>query len=172
MRIILKTERTFLREITKNDFYELCIILQDINVMYAFEHAFSEEEVMIWLNKNIERYKKYGFGLWAVIEKEKKVFLGVCGLTIQDINGKHYLEIGYLFKKIYWHRGYATETALKCKEYAFETLDAKNVYSIIRSNNIASENVAKRIGMVKIDTIIKHYFNIDMPHNIYMIERK
>jgi len=167
MKIIIETERTFLREIAQSDFDELCIILQDIDVMYAYEHAFSDEEVTNWLNKNIERYNKNGYGLWAVIHKGTNIFLGQCGLTIQNINGKEYLEIGYLFKRNYWHKGYATEAAFGCKRYAFEILKAEKVYSIIRDNNIASQNVAKRIGMEKMDTIMKHYYNMDMPHYIY-----
>ncbi|MDR2475874.1 MAG: GNAT family N-acetyltransferase, partial [Bacteroidales bacterium] len=170
-KTITETERTFLREMNPNDFDELCKILQDADVMYAYEHTFSNEEVLNWLNKNIiESYDKNSFGLWAVIHKETNVFLGQCGLTIQKVNEKEYLEIGYLFKKEYWHKGYATEAAIKCKEYAFNKLNAKSVYSIIRDNNTASQNVAKRVGMKKMDTIIKHYYNIDMPHYIYGIK--
>jgi len=170
MKIILETERTFLREMNQNDFSDLCIIMQDIDVMYAYEHSFSNEEVSSWLNKNIDRYKEDGYGLWAVIHKEKNVFLGQCGLTIQKINEKKYLEIGYLFKKEYWHKGYATEAAIGCKEYAFSKLNANKVFSIIRNTNIASQNVAKRIGMKNIETIIKHYYNMDMPHYIFEIK--
>jgi RimJ/RimL family protein N-acetyltransferase len=170
-KTITETERTFLREMNQNDFDELCKILQDADVMYAYEHVFSNEEVLNWLNKNIiESYDKNSFGLWAVIHKETNVFLGQCGLTIQKVNEKEYLEIGYLFKKEYWHKGYATEAAIKCKEYAFNKLNAKSVYSIIRDNNTASQNVAKRVGMKKVDTIIKHYYNMDMPHYIYEVK--
>ncbi|GHV57006.1 hypothetical protein AGMMS49579_22290 [Spirochaetia bacterium] len=58
-----------------------------------------------------------------------------------------------------------------CKNYAFETLKAEKIYSIIRENNISSQNVAKRIGMEKIDETIKHYNNIDMLHYIFQINK-
>jgi RimJ/RimL family protein N-acetyltransferase len=167
MNIILETNRLFLRELCKNDFGDLCEILQDKDVMYAYEHSFSKEEVKNWYDKQIERYIENGFGLWAVIQKETKEFLGQCGLTIQKINGKEYLEIGYLLKKKHWHKGYAAEAALGCKKYAFEILKAEKVYSIIRDNNTASQNVAKRTGMEKTGEIIKHYYNMDMAHYIY-----
>jgi RimJ/RimL family protein N-acetyltransferase len=89
---------------------------------------------------------------------------------MQNVGGNEYLEIGYLFKKDYWHKGYATESAIECKEYAFKTLKSKNVYSIIRTNNISSQKVAERVGMKIINTIIKHYYSIDMPHYIYEIK--
>jgi len=168
MKKIFETDRLFLREFTDNDYNDLCEILQDKDVMYAYDHSFSEDEVKNWYDKLIAgHYEKHGFGLWAVIHKGTKEFLGQCGLTIQDLNGKEYLEIGYLFKKEHWHKGYAAEAALGCKKYAFEKLSAKSVYSIIRESNIASQNVAKRIGMEKTDEVMKHYYNMDMPHYIF-----
>ena len=63
MKAILETQRLSLREMTKDDFPALCKILQDAEVMYAYEHAFSDEEVVAWLDKNLTRYEKDGFGL-------------------------------------------------------------------------------------------------------------
>jgi RimJ/RimL family protein N-acetyltransferase len=156
----LETDRLFLREFFDSDYNDLCEILQDKDVMYAYEHSFSEDEVKRWYDKLIVgHYKKYGFGLWAVIHKETNEILGQCGLTIQNINGNEYLEIGYHFKKKHWHNGYAVEAASGCKEHAFEKLNAEKVYSIIRENNLASQNVAKRIGMEKTNEIMKHYYS-------------
>jgi RimJ/RimL family protein N-acetyltransferase len=171
MKIILETNRLLLREFSGNDYNDLCEILQDKDVMYAYEHSFSNEEVKNWYNKQMERYEKNGHGLWGAIHKETNEFLGQCGLTIQNINEKEYLEIGYLFKKKYWHKGYATEAALGCRNYAFKMLRAEKVYSIIRDNNIASQNVAKRVGMEKVDEIMIHYYNMDMLHYIYEIKK-
>jgi RimJ/RimL family protein N-acetyltransferase len=135
--------------------------------MYAYEHAFSNEEVNNWYNKQQERYHLNGHGLWAVLHKETNAFLGQCGLTIQQVDAEDYLEIGYLFKKEHWCQGYATEAAQACKKYAFEVLQAKKVYTIIRNTNIPSQNVAKRLGMTKVKEIVKHYYNIDMPHYLF-----
>lgn len=62
------------------------------------------------------------------------------------------LEIGYLFQRRYWHKGYATEAARACKKYAFEILNAQEVCFIIRDTNIASQNVAVRKGMTVTDS--------------------
>ena len=67
--------------------------------MYAYEHAFSDEEAWEWLDRQIARYQTDGFGLWAVILKETGQMIGQCGLTWQDFNGKQVLEVGYLLRK-------------------------------------------------------------------------
>ena len=94
-----------------------------------------------------------------------------CGLTMQKWKENELLEIGYLFEREYWHKGYATEAAVACKKYAFETLNADEVCSIIRDTNIASQNVALRNGMKITDTWIKNYRNVDMPHYLFTVRK-
>lgn len=169
--MVLETKRLMLREMVQTDIPDLCKILQDDDVMYAYEGAFTMDEVQGWLDKQLERYKEYGFGLWAVVLKETGVMIGQCGLTMQDYNGGKVMEVGYLFQKEYWHHGYASEAAIACKEYAFDKLDAKEVYSIIRDTNIPSQNVAKRNGMTCIDKFVKHYRGVDMPHDLFCVNK-
>ena len=168
--MILETNRLYLREMEQSDFNSLCKFLQDLEVMYAYEHAFSNDEVQAWLDNQIRRYKQYGFGLWAIIKKDTNECIGDCGLTYQDFNGKEVLEIGYHLQKKFWHQGFATEVAIACKEYAFNNLKANEVFSIIRDNNIPSQKVAIRNGMTICGEFTKHYYNIDMPHWVYSIK--
>lgn len=76
MNMIFETERLFARKLTKDDFGSLCRILQDPEVMYAYEHAFSDAEVNSWLERQLKRYVTDGFGLWAVILKETGSMIG------------------------------------------------------------------------------------------------
>ena len=169
--MILETERLYLREMNQSDFDSLCSILQDEDTMYAYEGAFSDDEVQEWLDKQIFRYQKWNFGLWAVILKETNEMIGQCGLTKQPRKDKEVLEIGYLLARPYWHKGYAIEAAKACKTYAFEILKADEVCSIIRDTNIASQNVAIRNGMTMTGTWTKHYRGVDMPHYRYVVSR-
>lgn len=164
---IIETERLILREMTQADYGDLCAILQDEQVMYAYEGAFSDEEVQNWLDKQLTRYRQDGVGLYAVLLKDSGAMIGQCGLTIQDTPNGKMLEVGYLLQRAHWHRGYATEAAQACKEYAFHTLGAQEVCSIIRNGNIPSQNVAKRNGMSVTGTFVKRYRGIDMPHDIF-----
>lgn len=167
--MILETKRLYLREMEQSDYNALCKILQDEKTMYAYEHGFNDVEVQEWLDRQRKRYRNDGFGLWAVILKETEEMIGQCGLTIQDCAGKQVVEIGYLLQRAFWHKGYAIESAIACKNYAFNHLMLDEVYSIIRDTNIASQQVAKRNGMTKKGEFVKHYYGIDMPHYIFSV---
>lgn len=169
--MILETQRLVLREMQQSDYAALCKILQDKDVMYAYEHAFDDVEVQEWLEKQQKRYAEDGFGLWAVILKGTGEMIGQCGLTLQDCNHRQVLEVGYLFQKAFWHQGYATEAAIACKEYAFQTLHADEVFSIIRDTNLASQRVAQRNGMVVTERFVKHYYGMDMPHLAFSVKQ-
>ena len=169
--MILETERLILRELTPADYPALCRILQDEKAMYAYGGAFSGVEAWEWLERQTARYRKWGFGLWAADLKETGEMIGQCGLTMQPWKGREVLEIGYLLQRARWHRGFALEAALACKRYAFETLDAGEVCSIIRDTNTASQKVAVRLGMAVRDSWVKHYRGIDMPHDRYAVLR-
>lgn len=170
--MILETDRLYLREMNQSDFKSLGKILQDEETMSAYEGAFNDIEVQQWLDKQIARYHKWNYGLWAVILKDTDEMIGQCGLTMQPWKEGEVLEIGYLFQRRYWHNGYATEAVVACKKYAFEVLNADEVCSIIRDSNIASQRVAIRNGMVKTDKWTKHYRGIDMPHYRYVAYRQ
>ena len=35
-------------------------------IIYAYNGAFNGEETMIWIQKQLQRYKDFGFGSWGV----------------------------------------------------------------------------------------------------------
>lgn len=168
---ILETPRLYLRRLDQADFAALCGILQDGQAMYAYEGAFSDAEVQDWLDRQLARYAQWGFGLWAVILRQNEALIGQCGLTMQPWKGEQVLEVGYLFNRAYWHKGYATEAAVACKRYAFEKLGADEVCSIVRDTNLPSQKVALRNGMTRCDEWVKHYRGVDMPHFRYVVRR-
>ena len=172
-RTIIETPRLLLREMTAADRPDLCMILQDKEVMYAYNGPFSDEEVNGWLERQTGRYREWGYGLWAVVLKQTGEMIGQCGVTRQLWNGEEMLEVGYLFRHSHWHQGYATEAARACMEYAFNILGASEVCSIIRDNNIPSQQVALRNGMRKAEGVmVKHYRGAEMPHWLYLTSRE
>lgn len=169
--MILETNRLILRPLTEEDFDAWTAVLGDPEVMYAYEHGFSPEEVRQWIERQQERYAKDGFGLWALIEKTSGQLIGDCGITLQDWNGREVPEIGYHLRRDRWHRGYASEAAAACRDHAFHVLGFREVYSIIRDSNLPSQRVALRTGMCVVGRVTRHYRGVDMPHLVFSVKK-
>lgn len=179
---LLETARLTLRALGEEDLPALRAILQDPQAMKAYEHPFSEEEVRGWLARQQARRAADGLGLLAVCRKEDGQMIGQCGVTWQDVSGeapfgeapppeKRVLEVGYLFCRRFWHKGYAAEAACACRDWAFRKRGAGAVYAIVRDTNEASARVALRMGMAPAGRIVKRYYGMDMPHILYCITR-
>ena len=167
----ISTERLILREMTLNDLQSTGEIVCDEQTMYAWNGAWSEEENLENLRKQIRGYSEDGFGRWAVVLKETGKVIGICGLQYCDTDTDRVLEIGYLFNREYWRNGYAAEAAIACKRYAFDVLAVHEVFSLIRDTNIASMNVAIRNGMVVRRRFMKTYKGEVMPHYVFSVKR-
>ena len=169
--MILATDRLDLRELTDADLPALREILHDPVAMAAYEGAFSAEESLAWLRRMQQRYRDDGFGMWAVILRDTGEFVGQCGITRQQIDADEVIEVGYLFQRRHWHRGYAVEAATACRDWAFLTLDIEDLYAKVRSTNVASINVAIRLGMTVRRAFTSHYRGADLPHLAFAISR-
>lgn len=170
--IVLQTLRLYLRKIRMADRPAIGSILQDAEVMYAWEHAFSDDEVTDWMEQNLMRYDRDGYSYWAVMEKSTGDLVGLCGLLAEKAGDESDLGVGYIFGKKYWHRGYAQESASACVDYAFRTLGAGHVTAQIRPNNLPSVKVAERLGMTVRSQFVKRYRGKDMIHLIYYLEKQ
>jgi RimJ/RimL family protein N-acetyltransferase len=85
-----------------------------------------------------------GFGNFSVIEKATGRWIGRAGPW--QPHGWPGPEIGWAFDRAVWGKGYATEAARRCLDFAFEVLGWDRVVHPIDPANIASIAVAQRIG--------------------------
>jgi len=118
-----------------------------------------------WFKKVFHRYENNLGALNAIILKETGELIGQSGLLIQTVDGVERLEVGYSLSPKYIGKGYGTEAATKCKDYAFENDLASELISIIHIDNLASENVAKKNGM-SLESIIDYE---GIPAKVYSI---
>lgn len=150
MNVIIETERLLLREYTMDDFEALFEIVSDKETMKHYPAPFDIERTRGWITWNIENYRKYGFGLWAVVLKETNEFIGDCGITIQNIDGELLPEIGYHIHKKYWRRGYGKESARAVRDWVFMNTDYNEIYSYMKYTNVGSYSTAIANGMKKV----------------------
>jgi RimJ/RimL family protein N-acetyltransferase len=167
----LRTERLLLRELSPEDYNDLCPILMGSEVMYAWEHGFSSQEARQWLDATLARYEKDGYGHLAALRADTGEMVGLIGLLKETLEGTQYMGIGYILKKGSWHQGYAYEGAKACLDYAFSVLNAGMVIADIRPGNTSSRRVAEKLGMTAESEIVKVYRGIEMPHLLYVKRR-
>ena len=145
--MILETERLILREMDQNDYDALYVVLADSDIMEHYPYTFDEARVRSWIARNMERYRKDGFGLWAVVLKESGEMIGDCGITMQNIHGQWLPEIGYHIRADHQRKGYVSEAAAACIRFAFENFDFPAVYSYMKYTNIPSQKTAVKNAM-------------------------
>ena len=145
--MILETKRLLLREMRPDDFQAMFQVLGDPQTMWHYPYTPDGQHVRDWIERNINRYMKDGFGLWAVCLKEIGELIGDCGLTLQNINGEILPEIGYHIRRDCHRKGYASEAARGVRDWVFQNTDYQAVYSYCRYTNLPSIKTAESIGM-------------------------
>ena len=59
------------------------------------------------------------------------------------------VEVGFRLKKKFWGRGYSTEAGKALLKHGFETVGLNRIAAIVRPDNLASQSVIKKIGLIK-----------------------
>ena len=165
--MVIETDRLFLREMNENDFGQLFKVLGDPEIMQYYPYTFDEARVQEWIRTNVERYRVFGFGLWAVCLKETGEMIGDCGLSMQKINGFIRPEIGYHIRKDQQKKGYAKEAAAAVRDWAFANTPFKILYSYMKAGNTASRKTAESIGMKLTGT----YMDSDGETAVYAVSK-
>ena len=153
-----ETERLRFRPVEKDDFHLWLPFFEDPKMLayIGLDAKLSKQELCeIWFTKVFSRYQENLGGMNAIILKSSGQLIGQCGLLFQFLKGIKRLEVSYHLLPNYTGYGYATEAAVKCKEFAFEFFFAKQLISIIHLENLPSEKVALNNGM-HLETICEY----------------
>ena len=148
---MIETERLYLREMTDEDFEALRKVLGDPDIMCHYPYAFDEERIRNWIDRNRERYRVFGFGLWAVCRKDTGEMIGDCGLTMQLVDGRILPEIGYHIRGDQQRQGFAGEAARAVRDWTFINTPFQIVYSYMKHTNEPSCKTAMAYGCRQVD---------------------
>ena len=168
MKVVIETPRLILREFLPHDADALARVLSDAETMRFYPAPFDRAGVEDWIVRNIRRYARDGFGLWALDLKATGEMIGDCGITLQEVDGEALPEIGYHLRRDIWGRGFATEAARACRDYGFNSLKIEFLISLIRPENLPSRRVAERNGM----KIWKQTTRVGLLHDVYRVRKE
>jgi len=150
--IFIETPRLILRHWQESDHEPFVQLNMDKDVMEFFPSIRTREETLLQIQRIIARIDESGYGFFAVERKDNHQFIGFTGLTHPGFESYFTpcVEIGWRLSKENWGQGFATEAAKACLEFGFEKLQLEEIYSFTSILNTRSEQVMKKIGMIKI----------------------
>ena len=172
-KLLLKNEETNrlkFRSVIESDFNAWLEFHKDPMTSIHWKTAYDTPEIECrkWYEKQFHRYENNLGGMNALIEKTSNTLIGHCGLLVQTVDNITEVEIGYSLLPKFWNKGYATEAAKKCRDYAFVNNLTDSIISIISLANKPSEKVALKNGMILEKTTI--YNSNDV--NIFRIKKE
>ena len=145
--VTIETERLILRPFTLDDIPAAHGMNLDerVNEYTGDGGVVSLEETTRRIQEDVlGDYAKYGYGRLAVILKSENKFIGFAGLKyLDDMNE---VDLGYRFLSAHWGKGIATEAAIACLNYGFNTLQLKRIIAMLLPNNIGSIRVLEKTG--------------------------
>ncbi|EAH5545580.1 glutamine-hydrolyzing GMP synthase [Campylobacter upsaliensis] len=154
------TQRLRISKLKQDDSNALRNIFGDSRIMECFPNGiWNDEKIASFIQEQRSSYDKYGYGIFAVIEKASNECVGCVGFVNEGF--KDCLELQYFIRYDKQKLGYATEAIEALKEYAKE-LGIKHLYCLIDGENTHSSVFAKKLGFEKIaKNAIKN--GIDVP---------
>ena len=144
--ITLETERLTLRMFRESDIEPYAEMVGDAEVMRFIGDGKLLTRPFAWRNLAmiIGHWGLRGYGLWAAEERSSGQLVGRIGLWNPE--GWPGFELGWMLRRQFWGRGYATEGARAALDFGFTRLGQPQVISLIQPENAASIRVAERLG--------------------------
>lgn len=150
-KYLFTSERLGFRAWNDDDLEEFAKLNADPDVMEHFPNILRFEESEDFLKRLHLHFQKYGYQYFAVEILENAELIGFIGMAHQTYDSEFTpnTDLGWRLKKSAWGKGYATEGAKRCIEYAFNELGLEKLIATCTENNIKSEKVMQKIGMKK-----------------------
>ena len=151
-KYLFKSERLGFRNWLESDIEIMSKINSDEKVMEFFPGIVSKDQTIEFIDKMQGQFKEKGFCYFAVEKLENNNFIGFIGLSEKSFKAEFTpcIDIGWRLNSKEWNKGYATEGAKRCLQYANEVLKLEKIVSIAPKINLKSELVMKKIGMEKV----------------------
>lgn len=131
------------------------------NLMHTLEETTTYVEEMM----RRERVETHLYA--SIFERDSGVLIGT-GMLFNFDDEASQAEIGYVFHKAYWGKGYASETIRVITDFAFEKLGLHKVHASVVAANIGSARVLEKNGYA-LEGRLRDHFYIDHTYDDALI---
>ncbi|MDR6193468.1 GNAT family N-acetyltransferase [Siphonobacter sp. SORGH_AS_0500] len=150
-KYLFTSERLGFRNWELADIDKMHEINSDEKVMEFFPGIPTKEQTTEFVGRMKKQFDDKGFCYFAVDKLETNEFIGFIGLCEQTYEAEFTpcIDIGWRITSSEWNKGFATEGAKKCLQYALNELKLENIYSVTPKINTKSERIMVKIGLEK-----------------------
>ena len=164
----LTTTRLVLRPLAERDFPAIAAMDADPDVMRYLainSPVLTYEQALQKAPKILDWPCPEGGGVWAIISKRTRAFLGWVELGyLEDLSE---VDFGYRLPQAFWGQGYATEAGRRLADHAFRDLLMGYLAAFVHPKNLASIRVTEKIGLSR-SGVLK---GSDVTFNRYVLSR-
>jgi RimJ/RimL family protein N-acetyltransferase len=168
------TERLHLRRWRPDDRAAHAAIWADPDVFNSLRPGVPGDPAAIaaeGFERHLRHWTEHGYGLWAALDRSSDEIAGWLGAAhpnfIPELSEE--IEIGWVLRRPFWGRGFATEGARAARDAALAHLAPPRLISLILPTNARSIAVAERLGMTTAEKVI--HPELDLELRVYELRR-
>lgn len=167
---VIETSRLAMRYLRADDVGALMPILSDADVTRYLSYTpwVSEEEGKAWCHEFAETNRVGSTAWFLFTEKASGRVIGNCVLFNHEAACGR-AELGYMLGREYWRKGFAYEAASALIHHGFQRCGLQRIEAQIHVANIASQQLAIKLGFQREGLMRKRLINGDgVPHDVFM----
>jgi RimJ/RimL family protein N-acetyltransferase len=127
--------------------HDLWVLYQDPEVAPWLGGPWSREQVDDFVARMVECWRRHGIGKWVAYDRRSGALVGRGGPSVTDVLGGRHVEIGWVVRREFWGRGYATEIGAAALDLVDDVLAVDEVVAFTEVHNRRSRAVMERLGM-------------------------
>ena len=147
--VIFESPRLLARRLQPEDRQAMLAVYGDAEAMrwVGDGRPLTAEECDRWLEVTADNYRRRGYGMFALVERETGRVVGFGGLV--HPGGQAEAEVKYALLRSAWGRGLATEAARALLGYGAAAHGLREVIATVDPDNLASQRVLAKAGMAR-----------------------
>jgi [ribosomal protein S5]-alanine N-acetyltransferase len=149
--------------LTPADRHHLRRIDRDPTVMAAMGGVRTAAATDAYLERNLEHWVEYGFGIWILREPDSGALIGRAGLRHILVEQSDEVELAYALLPAWWGRGLGTTAARACVTIAREWVGLPSIVALVLPDNGRSRRVLAKAALLHERDVI----HAGQPHLLY-----